>query len=476
MTKQQMEILISVKDKASKAIRKVQTKLKKLGKVAKKVGSGMGKAFKGLIGTLFNLKTSVIALAGAAGLGALAKGILSTGIEFENYRATLKTVLGTQEKANKAFEWLEGFAKTTPFAIDTLSQSFVKLAAYGIDGTKSMKSLGDASAAMGKDIMMAVEAMADAQTGEFERLKEFGIKAIQITKANATRMGQSLEAVGKTALAFTDKMGKESFKIIDRNNRKQVTSTIESIWNEKYEGAMEERSKTLGGILNNMGDDWMNFKNRVAEDVLPLLKTRLKQFSEAVNKYFLDAGGAAEGWQKLIAISMKSGTEYITGFTSQLLNEAYNQGLIYKDMTDDSAEWQEKGSKHAKFLIDEYKSMKKWLTENGSGMWTGIKEGANSMLIILNSISWTITKVINGFKALNKFGYDIGKGIGNLEQNIKDSSSQQRVNSGENDAEKFNSNITNIYTQNSRQGVDNALNSRGSMSPQIGRSTLGLAL
>ena len=471
-----MEILISVKDKASKAIRKVQTKLKKLGKVAKKVGSGMGKAFKGLIGTLFNLKTSVAVLAGAAGLGALAKGILSTGIEFENYRATLKTVLGTQEKANKAFEWLEGFAKTTPFAIDTLSQSFVKLAAYGIDGTKSMKSLGDASAAMGKDIMMAVEAMADAQTGEFERLKEFGIKAIQITKANATRMGQSLEAVGKTALAFTDKMGKESFKIIDRNNRKQVTSTIESIWNEKYEGAMEERSKTLGGILNNMGDDWMNFKNRVAEDVLPLLKTRLKQFSEAVNKYFLDAGGAAEGWQKLIAISMKSGTEYITGFTSQLLNEAYNQGLIYKDMTDDSAEWQEKGSKHAKFLIDEYKSMKKWLTENGSGMWTGIKEGANSMLIILNSISWTITKVINGFKALNKFGYDIGKGIGNLEQNIKDSSSQQRVNSGENDAEKFNSNITNIYTQNSRQGVDNALNSRGSMSPQVGRSTLGLAL
>ena len=470
-----MEILISVKDKASKAIRKVQTKLNKLGKVAKKVGSGMGKAFKGLIGTLFNLKTSVAVLAGAAGLGALAKGILSTGIEFENYRATLKTVLGTQEKANKAFEWLEGFAKTTPFAIDTLSQSFVKLAAYGIDGTKSMKSLGDASAAMGKDIMMAVEAMADAQTGEFERLKEFGIKAIQITKANATRMGQSLESVGKTALAFTDKMGKESFKIIDRNNRKQVTSTIESIWNEKYEGAMEERSKTLGGILNNMGDDWMNFKNRVAEDVLPLLKTRLKQFSEAVNKYFLDAGGAAEGWQKLIAISMKSGTEYITGFTSQLLNEAYNQGLIYKDMTDDSAEWQEKGSKHAKFLIDEYKSMKKWLTENGSGMWTGIKEGANSMLIILNSISWTITKVINGFKALNKFGYDIGKGIGNLEQNIKDSSSQQRVNSGENDAEKFNSNITNIYTQNSRQGVDNALNSRGSMSPQVGRSTLGLA-
>jgi len=472
MTKQQMEILISVKDKASKAIRKVSTKLKKLGRTAKKVGSGMGKAFKGLIGTLFNLKTSVIALAGAAGLGALAKGIISTGIEFENYRATLKVVLGSQEKANKSFAWLQDFAKKTPFAINTLSESFVKLAAYGIDGTKSMQSLGDAAAAMGKDILMAVEAMADAQTGEFERLKEFGIKAIQITKANATRMGASLTDVGKTALAFTDKMGKEAFKIIDRNNRKQVTSTIQAIWNEKYEGAMEERSKTLGGILNNMGDDWMTFKNRVAEDVLPLMKTRLKQFSEAVGKYFLASGGAAEGWQNMLAISMKSGTEYITGFTAELFNEAYKQGLIFKDMTDDSAKWQTKGRDHAKFLIDEYKSMKKWLTDNGSSMWDGIKQGANSMLTIINALAWSIKKVISGFKTLNKFGYDIGKSIANTEQNIKDSAQTRR---GESPASALPSNVTNIYTQNSRHGVDNALNSRGDMSLQVGRSTLGLA-
>ncbi len=468
-----MEILISVKDKASKAVRKVQSKLKKLGRTAKKVGRGMGKAFKGLIGTLFNLKTSVIALAGVAGLGALAKGIISTGIEFENYRATLKVVLGTQEKANKSFEWLQDFAKKTPFAINTLAESFVKLAAFGIDGTKSMQSLGDAAAAMGKDILMAVEAMADAQTGEFERLKEFGIKAIQITKANATRMSASLTDVGKTALAFTDKMGKEAFKIIDRNNRKQVTSTIQSIWNEKYEGAMEERSKTLGGILNNMGDDWMTFKNRVAEDVLPLMKKRLKQFSDAVGKHFLESGGAAEGWQNMLAITMKSGTEWITGFTSELFNEAYEQGLIFKDMADDSATWQKTGKDHAKFLIDEYKSMKKWLTENGSGMWDGIKQGANSMLTIINALAWSINKVIAGFRTLNKLGWDIGVGIGNTEQNIKDFRRGQLDTSGQ--TSQNTNNVTNIYTQNSKHGVDNALNSRGNMSLQVGRSTLGLA-
>jgi len=472
MTKQQMEILISVKDKASKAIRKVSTKLKKLGRTAKKVGSGMGKAFKGLIGTLFNLKTSVIALAGAAGLGALAKGIISTGIEFENYRATLKVVLGSQEKANKSFAWLQDFAKKTPFSINTLSESFVKLAAYGIDGTKSMQSLGDAAAAMGKDILMAVEAMADAQTGEFERLKEFGIKAIQITKANATRMGASLTDVGKTALAFTDKMGKEAFKIIDRNNRKQVTSTIQAIWNEKYKGAMEERSKTLSGLMNNLGDVLTQFNDRVAKKVMPLMKTRLKQFSETIKKYFTNAGGAGDGWEKMLAININRGTEYLTGFTAQLVNEAYEQGEAFKKMKDDSAEWQETGADHAKFLIDEYKSMKKWLTDNGSSMWDGIKQGANSMLTIINALAWSIKKVISGFKTLNKFGYDIGKSIGNTEQNIKDSAQTSR---GESPTAALPSNVTNIYTQNSRHGVDNALNSRGDMSLQVGRSTLGLA-
>ena len=486
MSSQQIQILISARDKASRIIRGIQKKLRKLAKTAGKAARGIGKAFKKIGGALLNFKTAVVAMAGAAGLGALAKGIISTGIEFENYRATLKVVLGSQEKANKSFAWLQDFAKKTPFAINTLSESFVKLAAYGIDGTKSMQSLGDAAAAMGKDIMMAVEAMADAQTGEFERLKEFGIKAIQITKANATRMGASLMDVGKTALAFTDKMGKEAFKIIDRNNRKQVTSTIQSIWNDKYEGAMEERSKTLGGILNNMGDDWMTFKNRVAEDVLPLMKKRLKQFSDAVGKYFLESGGAAEGWQNMLAISMKSGTEYITGFTSELFNEAYKQGLIFKDMTDDSAKWQDKGRDHAKFLIDEYKSMKKWLTENGSSMWDGIKQGANSMLTIINALALAINKVIAGFRKLNKFGYDIGKGIANTEQKVKDFRKDQLDTSGQISqnttsptsdlASVVNNNtINNIYTQNSRHGVDNALNSRGNMSLQVGRSTLGLA-
>jgi hypothetical protein len=76
-------------------------------------------------------------------------------------------------------------------------------------------------------------------------------------------MGASLEQVGQTALAFTDKMGKETYKIIDRNNREMITSTLMAIWNEKYAGAMEERSKTLAGMFSNLAICGQNFEPKL---------------------------------------------------------------------------------------------------------------------------------------------------------------------------------------------------------------------
>jgi len=484
LSNKQIEILISARDKATKVLRGVKKAFKKLAKSAKNVGKGIGGVFKKLSGVLFNFKTSLIALAGAGGFGMLAKGIIDTGIEFENYKATLKTVLGSQEKANKSFEWLEKFASSTPFAINELTESFVKLAAYGIDGTKSLKTLGDAASAMGKPIMQAVEAMADAQTGEFERMKEFGIKAVQITKANASRMGASLEEVGKTALSFTDKMGKEQFKIIDRNNREMVTNTIQAIWNEKYQGAMEERSKTLGGILSNMGDRWVKFKSSVADNILPLLSKRLKQFGDVVDEYFLNSGGAAEGWEKLISNVMKNGVEYITGFGAGLVQLAYDSGIAFKGMENDSESWQKLGRKHVKFLKAKYKEFKEWMDTNGKSMWNEVKAGAQSIMTVFSAVARAINGVISAYRSLQRFGKNIGIGAaemvgqGSTAQTLRAgglSYSQGRYPINQDVVDRTTDTqepvtVNNIYTSNNRQSVDRATESRGSMSPQYGSS------
>ena len=57
-------------------------------------------------------------------------------------------------------------------------QGFTKLVALGLNPSqRAMESYGNTAAAMGKDLSQMIEAVADAATGEFERLKEFGIKS-----------------------------------------------------------------------------------------------------------------------------------------------------------------------------------------------------------------------------------------------------------------------------------------------------------
>ena len=59
-----------------------------------------------------------------------------------------------------------------------MTQSYITLANRGIKPTKEeIIKLGDLASSQGKDFNQLAEAMLDAQTGEFERLKEFGIKA-----------------------------------------------------------------------------------------------------------------------------------------------------------------------------------------------------------------------------------------------------------------------------------------------------------
>ena len=126
--------------------------------------------------------TSAFKLLGGAmaalGVGALVSNFASVVTESERLKGSLKTMTGSTEDAAFAFAELEKFASQTPFTLDQSVEGFIKLKALGLDPSeRALRSYGNTSAAMGKDMMQMIEAVADASTGEFERLKEFGIKA-----------------------------------------------------------------------------------------------------------------------------------------------------------------------------------------------------------------------------------------------------------------------------------------------------------
>lgn len=103
-------------------------------------------------------------------------------------------------------DWVSDFAAKTPYELAQVNAAFVKLRAYGLDPRNGLlKTLGDTSAAMGKPIMQSVEAIADAITGENERLKEFGIKGSK--------------KKGLVTYEYTDKLGNQRTKSVDSSNR-----------------------------------------------------------------------------------------------------------------------------------------------------------------------------------------------------------------------------------------------------------------
>ncbi len=181
---------------------------------------------------------------GTAGL--IARSFVTTAAEFERFTAILETVEGSSELARKSMNWVSDFAAKTPFELKEVTDAYVKLRAYGLDPTNGLlKTLGDTAAAMGKPLLMGVEAMADAVTGENERLKEFGIKA---------------RTIGKTMVYEYTANGKTMRRAAQVGNREQIQSTLAAIWNEKYAGAMDKQSKTWIGMMSNINDQVTRFK------------------------------------------------------------------------------------------------------------------------------------------------------------------------------------------------------------------------
>ncbi|MFK5937728.1 MAG: tape measure protein [Sulfurimonas sp.] len=225
-----------------------------------KLVSGMNKAERAIKSSVTKIKVGVAGLA-VAYLGVeTAIKVMSTAMDqaqqivdvaatFEQFNATLQTLEGSSQKAEQSMNWIKDFASVTPFNIDKVTASFISLKAYGLDPTDGLlRTLGDTSAAMGKDIQEAVEAMADAVVGENERLKAFGIRA-SVTG-------------NKIKYSWTNASGEMRQKII-LNNSAIIQSTLSAIFNSKYAGAMQMQSKTWKGLISNLQDNWMIFQSNI---------------------------------------------------------------------------------------------------------------------------------------------------------------------------------------------------------------------
>jgi hypothetical protein len=226
-------------------------------------GQGITALVGGFVGGLASAGLSLI----TNGISSLANSIVETTAKYQRFEAVLTNTLGSNSSAQKAMKDIIDFASRTPFQVDELTDSFVKFANRGINLTiAEMTKLGDIAASQGKSFNQLTEAVLDAQTGEFERLKEFGIRASK----EGDKVTLSFKGITKEVA----------------NNEDAIKNAILSYGElEGVAGGMEAISKTLGGSLSNLGDSLDKFFASIGSRIGVSLSGAISTLSEMVSKF-----------------------------------------------------------------------------------------------------------------------------------------------------------------------------------------------
>lgn len=295
------------------------------------------------------------------------KGFFSNATEnasaLEGYRNTLNVVMKDQVKASKAMAWAVDFANRTPFETDSIVEATVRLQSYGLEAQKILPAIGDMAGVMNKDIMQAVEAVADAQTGELERLKEFGITKAMISQ-KAAEMYRNQEVVNNKG------------QIVDQ---KKFNDALMALINERFKGGMEIQANSFKGIMSTISGIWKTGLAQMAGisatgeiikgSLFDTVKERVKSLSDFLVS--ISSNGAFEK----IGLMLGRGFSFASDMIGKIINK--------------SGEFTRKVSPY----IEAVKKQVKWLGEVGLQAFNNIKKAVEENLPAFRSVKDIIKQI-----------------------------------------------------------------------------------
>lgn len=245
-------------------------------------GAGVGKGFDGVASEAAALGGKLALVGGGLAYG-FKRGFVDVASQFEKFETILTTLnMGDTAKAKAEMGWISDFAAKTPYELAEVTEAFVQLRSYGMDPMQGLlQTLGDTSSSMGKPLKQAVEAIADAVTGENERLKEFGIVGKKVGD--------------KIVYSYTNAAGQQAKMMADANDRAAIQATLTKIWAEKYGGGMEKLSKTFGGMVSNLMDAASRLSMKIMSNgAFDWMKGKLEGILATIDRMSQD--GSLDAW------------------------------------------------------------------------------------------------------------------------------------------------------------------------------------
>lgn len=231
--------VLRLKDEMSggmvKAAKKTQGVSKEMQAATRQVVAFKNKAVSS-ISSAVQTFGKLTAAAGAATAALAFKTGFSEALDLEGYRLQLETATKDTQKASDIMRYAIELANKTPFEGGQMVEGAAKFEAMGMAATTWLTRAGDMAAATNKDFDQAVEALIDAQTGELERLKEFGI-----TKAMILQRGEEMFS----GVQIANNKG----QIV---NQEKFNEAMIALMEDKFSGGMAKQATTMKGLWSTV--------------------------------------------------------------------------------------------------------------------------------------------------------------------------------------------------------------------------------
>ena len=240
-----IDITVALNDRASQQLR------------------NLDRAAKGVTNTL----RLAAGAAAAFATGAVVQGIVGQYRAFERYRTVLTTFLGSQEKANKELARLQELANNLPQDLSDITEAFTIFSRFGLDtSAEALTAFSNIATGSGKSFAQLGEAVADALTGEFERLKEFGIKVARENDQFVARIGEDQVAIATSS--------------------QQLVQQLQALGEEggMFGGAAAANADTLNQSISNLSGAFFEASVNIGEELRPALKGAIEDMTDLIRQ------------------------------------------------------------------------------------------------------------------------------------------------------------------------------------------------
>jgi len=279
MAKNIVEYVISLTDKISPTLRRIQAN----------VGLTDSK-MKKLDNSISGLGVGIAAL--AIGYGAI-KAINIAG-EYEQQGIAFETMLGSVEKGQKLLKDLDVFATKTPFSIKGVQDSAKQLLAMGINADSllpTLKALGDVSAGLSVPIeRLGLNFGQVKSQGKLtgRELRDFAIAGVPLTAQLAKQLG-----VAEGAISGMVSKGQIGFPQVEK-------AFIDmSSKGGKFFNLMDKQNKTFLGGVNEMKENIQILARTIGNTLIPIIRPLIDLIARVV-KFTQRHGTAVAIWTKIL--------------------------------------------------------------------------------------------------------------------------------------------------------------------------------